>query len=192
MSNDTLKKVKDDASRAKLEGLQESVYVLDEGILKIKEGIKEKRGALFVVSELAQRVMLECNVHNQKVDKEEMSPEEAKIRISEITKIVGIIKAQGISVQGDLANLTGQIVGLEKGVANISKKFDSELAKYQRWERMQDSADGDVDELGRPIKTKSAKDKTEDKPEEKPAEKIMKLQPPKRAKKAPKKAKKKE
>lgn len=186
MSN--FQEIKDDVARAKLEGLQESVSSIDENILQIRESLKAKRGALSALNDLAQRIMLECNRVNAKVDKDEMATEEAKARIDEITNTVKITRAQAQATQNDMLNLTGQIVGMEKVVSNITAKFNSELAKYQRWEKIQEESESDVDELGRPIQkdTKELEPKLESK-NTKPESKNTKPTPKQKKQKAPKK-----
>jgi len=162
MKNETLKEIKDDISRAKLQGLQESVDVLDAGILQIQNGLMQQQGVASVLPIIINRIMADCRDVNAEVDAENMTPEEAKIRINEITKVSNIIRGYLEETKVQIHSMNGEMKGLDKGIQNIAKKFDVEAAKYLRWERQQEEEEQERIEE-QPATTKKASTRSQGK-----------------------------
>jgi chromosome segregation ATPase len=136
-----LEEVQDPISRAKLEGIQQSVYTLDHEIIGARKAIDEKRGVVHAADVIAKRLEAEMGPIQIKLKAEEIEPEEAKARIEQTLKCVQIVKEIGQNNRVDILTLQGQVMGFEKGVKALEGKFNEQAAKYERQQRMVEEED---------------------------------------------------
>lgn len=166
MQNQSLNEIESPVSRAKFEGYQEVVFDIAKEIEKLDGAIERKKGIVEACGILANRVRQECDAVMAVVDKEEMDPEEAKIRNDQTTRIVGILNEIGERNTRDLVVMEGRREGLSGSCEVIEKRFNSEKAKLERYARM----DAEEDDLGRG----GSEDGKKQQPEEKPAKRAKK------------------
>jgi hypothetical protein len=146
--NNSLDEVTDPIARAKLSGIQETVFGVSAMIIQSRKSIDEKRGVIAAADAIAQRVIDECVPLSKAAGEEKLDKDEAKIRIDTTQKLAAIIRGMAAENRKELVHLQGQIVGLERAAKSAEEHFNSETAKFQRYQRMEAE---DEDELGRQL-----------------------------------------
>jgi hypothetical protein len=131
-----LDEIQDPVCRAKLKGIQESSYAMDEEIVAIRNAISEKRGVVKACDVIAARILQELNPLSKKIDDGEMEHDEAKIRSDQIKKLATVVSEIGDNNRNDYINLKGQIDGINRVSKLLEGKFNTEAAKYERQQRM--------------------------------------------------------
>jgi hypothetical protein len=136
-SNESLDQINDPVVRAKLAGIQEAVFGIDGDIIQMRRTIEQKQGVIQAAEIIASRLFEECKPIQAAVDAEKMEADEAKIRIEVIQKLVQIVRNIGSENKADLLGLRGQIQGMERAVKRTEERFNGEVTKYERWQRIQ-------------------------------------------------------
>jgi hypothetical protein len=137
LKHDNLDEVTDPVTRAKLAGIQESVYSVDAEIVTAKKGIDEKRGVIAAADLIAKRLLDEMAPIQKAADAETMVVAEAKIRIEMVQKLAEIVRNIANENRRDYTLIQGQVMGLEKAAKAMEARFTGEVGKYERWKRMQ-------------------------------------------------------
>ena len=133
---DKIEEVKDPGTRGRLEGVQSVVYDLDRAIQETKTLITNRQAAAAQTGVIANMVFQHCTPINALVDKGEMDPAEAKLRVDTIKQVVQSIQDVEAEVRGEVARLKGKLEGIEASVAVAGLRFKDEALKYERHERM--------------------------------------------------------
>jgi hypothetical protein len=146
LKHGNLEEITDQIAKAKLTGIQESVYSVDAEIVAIKKNIDEKRGVIAAADLIAKRLLEETLPVQKAADEERMEMPEAKIRIEVIQKLSEIVRNIAIENRNDLILIRGQVMGLERAAKAMEARFAGEVGKYERWKRIQaeDAADRDA------------------------------------------------
>lgn len=133
---DKIDEVKDPGTRGRLEGVQSVVYDLDLAIKQTKELIAARKAAAGQTHNIAEMVFQHCVPINHLVDKGEMEPDEAKLRVDTIKQVVKSIQDTEAEIRAEVERLNGKVEGLEASVAVAGARFNNEALKYERHERM--------------------------------------------------------
>jgi len=137
-----LNEIDDPIGRARLKGIQESSYALDDEIVKVRQSVQEKQGVVQACSLLAARVLQECQVLAKAWEEGGMEHDESKIRADQTKKIANIITQIGQTNRNDLNSLRGQIEGINRVQKLLEGRFNDEVRKIERQARMEeDEAD---------------------------------------------------
>ena len=136
-NHDNLDEIADPVTKAKLAGIQESVYSVDAEIVAVKKGIDEKRGVIAAADLIARRLLDEALPIQKAADEERMEMAEAKIRIEVIQRLAEIVRNIATENRNDLILVRGQVMGLERAAKAMEGRFTGEVGKYERWKRMQ-------------------------------------------------------
>lgn len=177
MSNEQLfNEVSDLKTRTKLQSIQGYVSDLDAEILRAKEAARNNAAAALTAGTISKRVTQEMIVVQNQLDKDNLSADEAKIRISQIQRILAIVDDLEKGWKQDSVSLEGKAVGLEEAVKVGQRRFNAEHATWQRQTRMEAEAEQEHKDLYGESATES-----------KPPKKTPKKAPPKMAKKPLKK-----
>lgn len=145
-NHDNLDEITDPLTKAKLAGIQESVYSVDAEIVVAKKNIDEKRGVIAAAELIAKRLAEETLPIQKAADSEAMDRAEAKIRIEVVQKLAEIVRNIAAENRSDLILIRGQLMGMERATKAMEGRFTGEVGKYERWKRMQaeDSAERDA------------------------------------------------
>lgn len=136
MNNPQLEQIEHPETKAKLTGMQEMASDMGMQVLKLHSDMDQKKGVVAAAGMIAARIHEECKPIQHEVDVEKMEPEEAKIRIDQIQKIVRIVEEIRELNQRDIHVIRGQMEGLKRATDMIENRFNSEVAKYDRHKRM--------------------------------------------------------
>lgn len=136
-NHDNLDEITDPVTKAKLAGIQESVYSVDAEIVAVKKGIDEKRGVIAAAELIAKRLAEETLPIQKAADSEAMDRAEAKIRIEVVQKLAEIVRNIAAENRSDLILIRGQLMGMERATKAMEGRFTGEVGKYERWKRMQ-------------------------------------------------------
>lgn len=136
-NHDNLDEITDPVTKAKLAGIQESVYSVDAEIVAVKKGIDEKRGVIAAAELIAKRLAEETLPIQKAADSEVMDRAEAKIRIEVVQKLAEIVRNIAAENRSDLILIRGQLMGMERATKAMEGRFTGEVGKYERWKRMQ-------------------------------------------------------
>lgn len=161
MQNPSIGEVNDPQVRSKLEGFQESVADIAREMEKLDDAIERKKGVVEGCATLANRVRDECKSTMNLVDKEEMDPEEAKIRNDQTMKIVQLLSEIGERNTRDLVVMEGRREGLSQSCDVIEKRFYTEAGKYERWIRIEQEEEAEKDDMQTPPEEQAAEQATE-------------------------------
>ena len=141
-----LSEVTDPVARAKLSGIQESVFATDAEITVVNKAIDQKIGAASALDQIGKRIFELCIPIQEKVKAEEVEAAEAKLMINGIKLAVKLCQQYEAELRNDIVEMRGQINGMQRAVVKMGEKFKVEAEKFERYERME--AEGnDRDEL---------------------------------------------
>lgn len=187
MQNKSLDEVEHPETRARLEGIQGVVYDIGNQVLEYREKIKAHKAAKAQVGITAETLFHQCVPINKLVDEDEMDKDEAKLRIDQIKRDVELVRGIEARLQEEIDRFKGALLGFEEAIKVSGARFDNEVNKYERHQRIEaESDDGDVDDLGRTAEERQQKfaAQANPNPESKQDEKM-----PEKAKKQPLKKK---
>lgn len=142
--NETISEIGNPKSEAKLTGIQEVVFQVDQEIIANRKAIDERRGVVSAAQQIANRVRQEIDKIAGLVHAEELDHEEGKIRSEQTKAIVGVIDEIARNNSGDLTTLIGKLQGLERANELAASRFDAEVLKNERRARM-DAEDAEDD-----------------------------------------------
>lgn len=145
MAHDNLVEVTDPVARAKLGGIQESVYSVDLEIQEVKKAIEHKVGGAHALEVVSKAVFELCVSIQAKVKTEEVTPEEAKLVINGIKLAVKTIAAAEHEARQNLVEMRGQVHGMERAVIQMGMKFKVEAEKFERYQRMEEEEDAELE-----------------------------------------------
>lgn len=181
--------ISDSVSLAKLSGLQLSITSLEQMSQDLQRILPEKRGIVAACNKLAERVFTECVTVNERVKKEEIEPDEAKIRINQIQIIVNILKESGVENHKDMVAMENKSAGYLEAADRLSKQYDDLAVKYERDERIEKENEEEnaesLDELEK-LPTKKAENDKELPAKKDETQKKEKKKTKKKEEKAPK------
>ncbi len=150
---DNLADITDPVARAKLAGIQESVFATDAEMDVVKKAIDQKIGAASALDQIGKRVFELCIPIQEKVKAEEVEAAEAKLTINGIKLAVKLCQQYEAEIRKDIVEMRGQVNGMERAVVRMGEKFKLEAEKFERYERMEaegndrDELEGDDTEL---------------------------------------------
>lgn len=188
-TNDTLDNIEHPETRARLGGIQDVVYDLDRKIIDFRKRIERRTEAGGQCRVIADTLFAQCDPINKLVDAEEITPEEAKIRIAQIKQDIEIVRQMEADISNEIKRFQGSIQGIEESIKEAGTRFNGEVMKYERHRRM---FEDDDDELGRsPAETQQGGNGAADSnPEPKQEPETAESSKESKRKKLPRKAKK--
>ena len=145
--NPGLEEVEHPETKAKLTGIQEIADDFGLAVAKMSTDMEQKRGVVAASKMISSRIQAEVSPFQKLVDDGKMDPDEAKIRREQILSIVRIVDEIALNNQNDMIVMKGRIQGLQTAAELASKRFHSEVGKYERHKRM---FDDEEDDLNRP------------------------------------------
>lgn len=139
-------KVTDPVARAKLAGIQESIFSINQEMTVLKKAIDQKIGAASAIEQVGKRVFELCIPIQQTVKDGKVEPAEAKLTINGIKLSVKMCHIYEAELRKDINDMRGQVSGMERIIVKLGARFNDEAQKFERYERMEDES---TDELGR-------------------------------------------
>jgi len=173
--NNTLNEVDDPKTRTKLESIQGYVTDIDKEIINVRKIMEAKAIAAEVTKTLIKRLVTENEFVQNQLDKGNMDPEEAKIRISQNNRMVGVVREFSADAQATALTLKGKLVGLEDAAKLGEKRFNAEKGKWERHKRM--AAEDEAEQA-----EKQTEQTPKPAPKKRPAKKMAKKKPLKKKK----------
>lgn len=138
MKNRSLDEVDSPQARSKLEGYQEVVFDIAKELERLDDAIERKKGVVEACGVLVKRIEQECQATMDLVDKNEMKPNEAKIRNDQTMKIIGVLRDIGERNTRDLVVMQGRREGMVSSCDVVERRFEMEKMKFERWKRMEE------------------------------------------------------
>lgn len=144
--NKTLEEIKDPARRAKLAGIQEVVFDLDEQLAEARTQLAIRRSESHAIVNVANNLLEEMKRITDGLKNGIYSKEETKVRVDQTRKITDLLNDMKNESSSSTRTLANRIEGLESAVSAASKRFESEALKAERYQRQ---AEEDAAELAR-------------------------------------------
>ena len=139
--------IDDPKTRTKLQAIQGFVTDLDKEQLRAKEASLANLTSAETAKIISKRITAEMATVQNQIDKGNLDPAEAKIRISQIQRIVAVVDDLERGWRSDAATLQGKAQGLEAAVKVGGQRFDAERGKWERHKRMAEEEEQERKEL---------------------------------------------
>jgi len=135
--------VDDPATRAKLEGLQETILEVDQLIVENERSLLIKQGKLEAIENVRDQVLQQCKETQRKIRAGEIDIDNGRQTNGEWKKTLELIGTVKESFQSELKSVAGRLDGFRKA-NNISvKKFNDAAGKWERWKRIHEEEEAE-------------------------------------------------
>lgn len=146
-TNPNLAEIDDPQTRSKLEGMQEVADDFGKQVLALSAKMEQKKGIVAAAKVINHTINLEIAPIQQQVDNATIEPEIAKVRIQEISRIMQIVEGVRAANEADIVKIKGQIEGVQLATTAMKKRFDGEVAKHERWKRIEEEEEAAEQDL---------------------------------------------
>ena len=148
-NQDIDKEIESPLTRERLHAIQGGVSDLDLEILRHKEMVQRRQGVVEASKHIANRLFQEHGPLDKELDGAD-EHEVALIRAKKetVTKLTDIARTIAVENAADSVALQNKLQGIEFAGQVLAKRFEREVASYERGKERGEDDDG-VDELGR-------------------------------------------
>jgi hypothetical protein len=155
-NQDIDREVESPLTRERLHAIQGSVNDLDLEIMRHKEMVQRRQGIVEASKHIANRLFQEHGPLDQELEGADEG-EVAIIRAKKetVTKLTDIVRSIAVENASDAVGLQNKLAGIEFAGQVLAKRFEREVANYERGKELGTDEDG-VDELGRSPEDRAA------------------------------------
>jgi uncharacterized coiled-coil DUF342 family protein len=136
--NKTLEEITDPARRAKLEGIQEVSFDLDEQLVAARRQLALNRNEAHAISKIAEALLGECMRITNDLKNGIYSKEETTVRVDQTKKIIEQLDKLKDESSSSTRTLSHKIEGLEAAIKSVAERFENEARKAERYQRQEE------------------------------------------------------